>query len=75
MLYIDRASASSSQAGKAIYRLPVYKGDKLGIPTSGAELRTHENDGGYHLNPTDLTRGESDDKDEIARIVRMQGVA
>jgi hypothetical protein len=67
MLYVDRTSAGSRKSGKALYRVPVYKGDKVQIPMSASALDQ------YSLLPSTLKLKE--DKEQIERITNMQGVS
>jgi len=66
MLYVDRAAAGSGRSGKALYCIPVYKGDRLSIPRDQQQL---ENDCYIEIAGLPAT-----DAEEISRITRMQGV-
>jgi KaiC/GvpD/RAD55 family RecA-like ATPase len=75
MLYVDRAAASSNQSGKALYRIPVYRDDRLMVPLTDSELTDLEKKGGCRVDLAKLMRKkQSDDKEQIERITRMQGV-
>ena len=69
MLYEDRTSPSAEQPGKNLYRIPIYKGDKLDIPRSQEDLKN----GDYQLNLTDTDLAKSD-KDMINKITELQGL-
>jgi KaiC/GvpD/RAD55 family RecA-like ATPase len=76
MLYVDRASASSNQSGKALYRIPVYQDDKLALPLFSRDLKKPEKEDGYSVNLSELMEQKyNDDKKQIDRITNMQGVA
>lgn len=70
MLYVDRTSASAKQSGKALYCIPVYKGDKLDVPRDAQTL----NGGVYKLNPL-KDEIQASDREQIEKITNMQGVA
>jgi hypothetical protein len=69
MLYVDRASASSQQSGKALFRIPISSEDKLLIPVCLTDLRKK-----HRLDPS-IFGPKTYDGEIIKRITEMQGVA
>ena len=69
MLYVDRASASSQQSGKALYRIPISSEDKLLIPVCLKDLKAK-----HRLDPS-IFGPKTYDGEIIKRITEMQGVA